>query len=235
MGCDIHLFIETKTPEGTWKTTTEPVIEYAGTEDEYTSLPQEFDGRNYGLFAILAGVRNGRGFAGVDIGDPTEPIAEPRGLPDDASDTYTAEVERWGVDGHSHSHFTLSELLAHDWNGQQTVHRMWVRRRKDAPPLNAYLLSQGLDDPDKFAARIKKILESPYGGQDVAFGSWFIEMCGSSGEGQGPSGWRTVQWRESHLKTAGDAWSRFLLGLCMRAERDGLSSDDMRVVFFFDN
>src|SRR5215469_11787636 len=32
--------------------------------------------RNYDLFAILAGVRNGSGFGGCDTGDPVVPIAE---------------------------------------------------------------------------------------------------------------------------------------------------------------
>ena len=39
-------------------------------------------GRNYLLFAVLAGVRNGYGFAGVYRHEPLQPIAEPRGFPD---------------------------------------------------------------------------------------------------------------------------------------------------------
>jgi hypothetical protein len=39
--------------------------------------------RNYQLFAVLAGVRNGVGFAGVHTGDHVTPISEPRGLPSD--------------------------------------------------------------------------------------------------------------------------------------------------------
>ena len=37
--------------------------------------------RHYQLFAVLAGVRNGTGFAGVTTGSPVKPISEPRGLP----------------------------------------------------------------------------------------------------------------------------------------------------------
>lgn len=39
--------------------------------------------RHYQLFAALAGVRNGVGFAGVPTGEAIKPIAEPRGLPAD--------------------------------------------------------------------------------------------------------------------------------------------------------
>ena len=38
--------------------------------------------RHYQLFAVLAGVRNGRGFAGIRTGEPVTPIAEPRGYPE---------------------------------------------------------------------------------------------------------------------------------------------------------
>ena len=40
-------------------------------------------GRHYQLFAVLAGVRNGTGFAGVVTGEPVEPISRPRGYPAD--------------------------------------------------------------------------------------------------------------------------------------------------------
>jgi hypothetical protein len=39
--------------------------------------------RHYLLFAALADVRNGYGFAGIPTGTPLTPISEPRGLPED--------------------------------------------------------------------------------------------------------------------------------------------------------
>lgn len=56
--------------------------------DEKTSswefISSEYDeDRHYQLFAVLAGVRNGRGFAGVPTGEAVQPIAELRGLPED--------------------------------------------------------------------------------------------------------------------------------------------------------
>jgi hypothetical protein len=41
------------------------------------------DERSYDTFAMLANVRNGRGFAGIKTSDGFPFIAEPRGLPDD--------------------------------------------------------------------------------------------------------------------------------------------------------
>ena len=75
-----------------------------------------YDQRNYALYSILADVRNGYGFAGVFTGMGFTPIAPPRGVPEDASPEYRAEVAAWGGDGHSHSWLTLKELQAYDWH-----------------------------------------------------------------------------------------------------------------------
>ncbi len=79
--------------------------------------------RNYLLFAVLANVRNSFGFAGLDAGDPIAFIDDPRGLPEDCSLEWKELVDQWGVDGHSHSYFTVAEIQ--DWDGwdQITVNR----------------------------------------------------------------------------------------------------------------
>lgn len=126
MGCDIHLYVETRNSEtGEWGLF-DPEKEkpsWWDEEDEDLYLMQFYSGRNYGLFGMLANVRNGYGFAGVDTGDGYKPIAEPKGLPGDVCAQIAADSERWGVDGHSHSHFTVAELLAYDWEGQTTTKR----------------------------------------------------------------------------------------------------------------
>ena len=89
--------------------------------------------RHYQLFAALAGVRNGTGFAGVATGEAVQPIADQRGLPDDFAvneDGYHAvadvayidpkrrswrreddPLEIW-IGDHSHSWLTGEEMLA---------------------------------------------------------------------------------------------------------------------------
>lgn len=90
--------------------------------------------RDYTLFAILADVRNGYGFAGVYRHEPLESIAPDRGIPswltvDD--DTYSEELinqwygtqyadfgaSKYGTDlgDHSFTHMTLSEII--NWKG----------------------------------------------------------------------------------------------------------------------
>lgn len=110
MGCDIHLWVEKKTDAG-W----EMVMEFDTFREKkwFADLPEDervkygampYEGRNYSLFAILANVRNRKE-------DPLTPIDRPRGIPDDASVNYLRLVAREISDGHSHSWFTLLELL----------------------------------------------------------------------------------------------------------------------------
>ena len=81
------------------------------------------------MFAILADVCNGRGFAGCKTGDGFNIIDEPRGLPNDVSSEVKSQAESWDGDGHSHSWFTLAELESFDWD-QTTKHEGWVNYRE---------------------------------------------------------------------------------------------------------
>ncbi len=124
MGSDIHFFVEKKDASGQWQSA--DVWETEDGEDR-PSVPYQqrfYHGRNYDLFAILANVRNGYGFAGIDTGDGFVPVTgeETRGLPEDVSPQVKAESDAWGCDGHSHQWLTLAEMLAYDWT-QVTKHR----------------------------------------------------------------------------------------------------------------
>ena len=84
MGCDIHTIVEIK-KENTW----------VGLDE----CPNEFDERNYSLFAFLAGVRNSFNTKGF----------KPKGFPDDMSEKARKEFEN-DSDLHSKSYLTLKEL-----------------------------------------------------------------------------------------------------------------------------
>ena len=91
-------------------------------------------GRNYTLFAILAGVRNGYGFAGCYRHEPLKPVTEGRGLPEwlelvdgeespeminpwYGSDYGSGSEKEFGcrLGDHSHTYMTLDEIL--NWEG----------------------------------------------------------------------------------------------------------------------
>lgn len=134
MGCDIHGLCEVKV-NGKWRVNTDNVFrnpyflsdealverqkdrpDYERSDfqkEEFHSHPD--DGRNYDWFAILADVRNGRGFAGIPTGDGFAVIAEPRGVPEDCSKEWKGEVKQWGGDIHSTSYLTVEDFDAFDW------------------------------------------------------------------------------------------------------------------------
>ena len=136
MGCDIHLFVEVR-KDGKWeaiKDIDKDVLKLAQedldrfkqfgaaempgyTEQDFVERVEQasqpkymflYNGRNYNLFSMLAGVRNGY----VANGNTYEitPIDYARGVPSDASAAYQEYVDEWRRDGHSHSYFTLTEL-----------------------------------------------------------------------------------------------------------------------------
>jgi len=116
MGCDIHSFVEVKNASGKWEKATGFKSDHYDKDSDYFSQ-EEFrngdcvlDARNYNEFAILANVRNGYGFAGVDTGDALKPISMPKGLPEDVSKEVKFESDEWGCDGHSHSWLTAREI-----------------------------------------------------------------------------------------------------------------------------
>lgn len=75
-----------------------------------------YHNRNYDVFAILADVRNGRGFAD-ETGDGFRVIRKPRGVPKNVS----AVVRDYHLWEHTPSWLLLSEILAFDWT-QETGH-----------------------------------------------------------------------------------------------------------------
>lgn len=92
-------------------------------DQKYEDIGEIEGDRNYRVFAMLAGVRNGFGFAGVSTHVPLEPISEPRGLPDDLGERteYFGNTEVKTVfseddfGDHSFSWVTLTEII--NWAG----------------------------------------------------------------------------------------------------------------------
>lgn len=109
MGCDIHTHVEiNKTINGEKKWICGDYFKinpYYDGVDKYEpkyNFVRFCDDRNYSLFATLADVRNYGNTTCIDT---------PRGLPNDVSPEVKEEAEGWGIDGHSHSYFTLRELI----------------------------------------------------------------------------------------------------------------------------
>lgn len=113
MGTDIHGVFQKRIGKS----------EVGGGDSTWELIQSRYEeGRHYQLFAALADVRNGYGFAGVPTGDAIEPISEPRGFPADIADRITDDYivtpwkDSWGdnqkwLGDHSHSWLSGEEML----------------------------------------------------------------------------------------------------------------------------
>jgi hypothetical protein len=132
MGCDCHFLVERKTSSNNYggprdvsedrNTKIEEIIEGITVAERWVSADEwrfkdgywivpyskEFySRRNYYLFSILADVRND---------GSVYPLDYPRGIPNDCSSGYSYITKQWGGKVHSHSYFTLKELLDVNWD-----------------------------------------------------------------------------------------------------------------------
>lgn len=110
MGTDIHVNMEIRV-DGKWENVFKDAKHFDVLNRVFLNI-----GRNYDLFAMLADVRNGVGFAGITTGSGFEPIFEPRGLPDD----WDRPSDDCWLGDHSHTWFTLEELLEYRTRVVQT-------------------------------------------------------------------------------------------------------------------
>lgn len=215
MGCDIHTMLEVRLPDGTWECLTP--FETEEDDGETYSYPvwdkQPYRGRNYQLFTILAGVR--------DYSSGVEPISEPRGVPEDASQVYKDHVNQWDSDGHSHSYFTLQELFGVDWT--RTFKQRGVVSASDY-------------------SRYKK-----WGYNPLSWCQWTSEKTVSNEEmdeifersvGVPDGVFTAIEWEEPFYEAAKDFLAKTVFGVMIKEwqERGALASpNDIRLVFFFDN
>jgi hypothetical protein len=117
MGCDIHSYAERRNKQtGKWEKVTDHFSLSDFDKDWYKKEKGDhpFDWRHYSMFAFLAGVRNY---------DRCDPISEPRGIPDDTSESVREEYEVWDGDSHSASFLSAKELLEFDYDK-----KFWDRR-----------------------------------------------------------------------------------------------------------
>ena len=212
MGTDIHMGMEKRGPDGVWH--------YCGAmrenpwygkwRDEPRLRPvTDFFGRCYDLFAILADVRNGRGFAGVKTGDGFNVIAEPKGLPGDVD---LATLEALSGD-HTPSWLTLGEIEAFDW--EQVTFRTGLVDDVDK------------EHPDGGAAAAIQAYADEHG--ILPDGTW---VCGGI-SGPREEQFKRVTWPTTYRQAAWtDDWDAIVKSM---REESGGDPSSVRVVFDFDS
>lgn len=244
MGCDIHFFVERRAG-GTWLTCDKWTKDEDGQRVEYKDA--FYHDRNYDLFAILANVRNGLGFAGVKTGEGFNPIAPARGIPADASPEYRSAVESYGSDGHSHSWLTVTEIQTFDWTQTTTKQgvvspREWARWKTTGRP-HAWcgsISGNGVVhvSPEEMEAAATKIVGDRLWELIHDSGNLTRQISDALGgkalNGTDPESaaiaYTVVNWSIPYY----EAGAQFLGLVLPRLWRLG-RPDDVRAVFFFDN
>lgn len=216
MGCDIHCYAEKRNKDGKW--------EIVG--DNY----QPYGNRNYNLFAILANVRNGTAFAGCKTGEGFNPISNPKGVPSDASEEYASLSEQWDSDGHSHSYFTLRELLDYDWT-QTTQLQGWVNMvdwekfnlyGKKYPPQNYCGRIYGNNVEHISEEEADKLFEGLSRKERIEVAKLNTNK------------YALAKWTMKYSQCADDFLSNTITEL-LKLAGGTKGIDDIRIVFFFDN
>jgi len=194
-------------------------VQWEGPWDSNYSLR----GRNYNWFSILANVRNGYGFAGVDTGDSFVPIhapnEEPRGLPDDVSSDVKKLSDSWDSDGHSHSYNTLQELLDYDWDGQTRITRGIVN-------VENFKEFKEKGEPSAWAGGVSNVeIVSNEVMAQIALG-----IYGTLDRNE-TRYYTHVEWKNTYRENVG---ASYLQGILDELTKYG-KPENVRIVFWFDN
>jgi hypothetical protein len=114
VGTDITFVVERRTDAGAWERAERLVPGLLRPDPAAATRPPVreawYDARNPELFALLCGLPSPRPLS------PAARIAEPRGLPSDASAETLADHAGWEDDAFSASWLTASELIRFDWD-----------------------------------------------------------------------------------------------------------------------
>ncbi len=133
MGCDIHLVIETKAPDGEWVGTWNSGGPWVDKYDPHTRAHPfiVLGERDYAFFGAVAGVR---------IDGP-----KPLGMPEDASPLARTCALAWDGDGHSHSYMPMREFIAAKLQGDNRVAEAMRQRIDGKDPVIEFLATAFYD------------------------------------------------------------------------------------------
>lgn len=201
MGCDIHAAIEFRR-NGHWE-----------------AIPLDLN-RDYDMFAILANVRNGEGFAGCKTASGFRSISDGRGLPEDISET--AREAAWG--DHSDTWVMLDEILQYDWTEKVTHYGVvnsiefeeWDRMKRWVPAPKSYC-------DDVVGANVTKI--------EVEEMRQYVRR--TPREDLSRNVYCRISWNETTAESGAQIW-RKVLPLMLKLSRE-VGNDNVRMVMNFDS
>jgi hypothetical protein len=213
MGTDITAYAEFCIPhELRWR----PIRTKEGNLEDFG-----FD-RNYDAFAIMANVRNGRGFAGAKTGEEMPPISEPRGFPIDASSVITAAYDDVGY--HDHSHLTLQEILDYDWLAEDT--KTGVIPIDEWQRWKSWNKGRGVSPTRYFGAIHGSRIRVVEAAEAQLLFDLKADLAGVHVRDE---------WKVPRFRAARALWGELVPRLIGSARRLGVPPTHIRAVFFFDS
>jgi hypothetical protein len=227
MGTDIHFYVE-KFDRHKWQSADTWKTECEGETYPYITVAEPFyDSRNYDLFAILADVRNGHGFAGVKTGGGFNPISEPRGLPDDVSD----QVAKASEGNHTPSWLTLREILDFDWT-QRTEKQGWATLAAwvkwwPGDEGGPYPRSAGVSGGDVRHIPADEMRELVKRWRDATDRDAFLKRY--------PSTYALAEWTASYAACVAGEWWNFTVPRLLKLAGGIPGAEQVRIVFSFDS
>lgn len=262
MGTDIHMFAEVRT-EARWRKVgaiwpyayyrpEEPTRRWNGHDfedvppDEMEAAlanPSEllnpprtdrpFECRNYDVFAMLASVRNAKGFAGVETGEPFIPFSGARGIPDDADDVTVARLEEEA--DHSFSYASLAELEGYFAALGERVRTRWGviparSREQEFFEEDNYeaMQREGRHSPKSWAAEVSGLHVLVVGAAE------YERLREAGGLVDGKEYYVRVTWQETYTESARLFVTETLPRLRGLMPPGG-DAGDVRIVFGFDS
>jgi hypothetical protein len=198
--------------------------------------------RNYDLFAILADVRNGYGFAGAETGDGFKYIAKDRGFPDDIS----KEVRDTACTGdHTPTWVSLKEILEFDWNQKTNKRGMikpnvfakWDRRKEYNPQPEGWCYGVGgngivILQEEEMREYVNKIIGEAYG--NIPEKKEKDRRLVDENEWPSPiTRYCEVRWQCKYAKSTKNMWEQILPHMLPLGKKHGY--DNVRLVMNFDS
>ena len=232
MGCDIHLVVQAKR-DGKWLD--------VPCEDPSAWRPSRWwDGRCYDAFAILANVRNGEGFAGVETGECLIPIAgkDTRGFPADFQLTH----------GDFHGPVTKDEDSQVDhgfWMGDHSSHWLLFSELLDYPHWNKVRTKVGVVEAKlykrAFAGRNLRPNDGPHsycggisGPRVVVMSEMEFMQLGDAAPVHDDAYVR-MRWPQTYWYSAGGLFSHLIPQLSVWSYQNNVLPQDIRLVMGFDS
>jgi len=247
MGCDIHMITEIRRG-GAWQEAapTIPCADCDSTGKRETGncywcrgrgKLSRYNGRNYHVFSVLADVRNGHGeFKMASIapgrGVPADSLAAKNRENCGCEGDEDGECEHIWLGDHSHTWASLAELLAYDWDKRVPVEG-WVSEEQ-------FRSFREKGKPDSYCGGVAGRLVRHIGNSEMSQRldkprrPEIEDLFNRTGGGK-LSYYTLVRWEQKTGELCGSFYQQFIPALKAYAEAEGVSHDDVRIVFGFDS